>query len=377
MPPLAWFRDFGRPPRIMGLDIARGLAILGMMGAHLDAPETLDLFRPETWGAVVHGRSSILFAVLAGVSIAILSGRTEPPSPHSVGRIRLGLVGRGSAIFAAGLALEILNTGVAVILTVYGLLYIAALPFLRWPPARLLLAASLLAVLGPPLLAGLYAVSLGASGPGLDFALFGAYPLTVWMTFLLGGMALGRMRLDRRRTAACCLVAGIALSVAGYGLGALASPVPERDSVISPTGPAVGAEPPGTPYAELLAEQMPLERMAEAFFLVEPHSGGTAEVLGSGGLAVAIVGLSLLLAQPLRRLLLPLAALGSMPLTAYSIHIITLACIINPLGDTAEAAWGWSSIALLSGAVLWSACFGRGPLERLVARAARATAGPA
>ena len=37
------------------------------------------------------------------------------------------------------------------ILGVYAVLFVLALPFLRWPPARLLAAAAAVAVVGPPL----------------------------------------------------------------------------------------------------------------------------------------------------------------------------------------------------------------------------------
>ena len=74
--PVRWFHEFGRPPRILGLDIARGLAILGMAGAHIGETEPFQWLDPATWTDLVHGRSSILFAVLAGISIALMTGRS-------------------------------------------------------------------------------------------------------------------------------------------------------------------------------------------------------------------------------------------------------------------------------------------------------------
>ena len=60
-------------PRFLGLDAARGLAVLGMVIAH-------SVLTPA-WGSgpaallgFVHGRSGILFATVAGVSLAIISG---------------------------------------------------------------------------------------------------------------------------------------------------------------------------------------------------------------------------------------------------------------------------------------------------------------
>src|SRR5690606_5867947 len=101
-----WGRSFGRPPRIMGLDVARALALLGMIGAYVGTTGELVLGDPTTWGALVHGRSSILFAVLAGISISLMTGRETVPAPERITQIRLGLLGRGAAIFAIGLVLE-------------------------------------------------------------------------------------------------------------------------------------------------------------------------------------------------------------------------------------------------------------------------------
>ena len=62
--------------RLAGVDAARGLALIGMMSVHLfrmpygpDAPLAREL---------VSGRSAALFAVLAGVGIALATGGTQP-----------------------------------------------------------------------------------------------------------------------------------------------------------------------------------------------------------------------------------------------------------------------------------------------------------
>lgn len=435
--PLRWWREFGAPPRIMGLDIARALAVLGMVGAHIGAAPDFDFARVETWGGIVHGRSSILFAVLAGVSIALMTGRTRIPAAERMPTLRLNLVGRGAAIFLIGIGLELLGTPIAVILTVYGLLYVAAIPFLRWRPSSLLIAAGLLAVLGPPLLAAVQVVTLGSAGPGVDLVVFGTYPITVWMAFVLAGMAIGRMPLDRVRTAVWMLLIGVVISVAGYGLGAIgaaaASPdegkggslgessvaaeegmdewiigVPAdqldfsgtlcddyQDGFIScypeSAGDVVVADDEGIEiitddegetetegwgaYPQLLLEQMPELTITGQIFAVEPHTGGVAEVLGSGGFAVAVIALCLLASRPLRWVLVPLAALGSMPLTAYTGHIIAIVILAGPQSILSDAAaWGWFSLVLVIAATLWAMFLGRGPLERLVGRAATAMA---
>lgn len=411
----------------MGVDIARGLAVLGMVGAHVGVTEAFDWARVETWLDVVHGRSSILFAVVAGISIALLTGRTSRPTPEQLPALRLRLLGRGAVVFAIGVALELLNTGIAVILTVYGVLFVAVIPFLRWRRRWLMLTAALLAVLGPVLLEGARILSLGATGPGLDLVLFGTYPITVWLVFLLAGLALGRSRLDLTRTAAALLAGGALLAGIGYGAAAVAGPsVPDGWSIgfDSASASSVGSEADaagsfiGTPgsevdldgklcdaygdgYVSCYSEDVPVTdsssegfglsarldqlaatdagpRLLTALLSSEPHTGGTLEIIGSGGLAAAVIGLCLLVARPLRWVLLPLAALGSMPLSAYSAHVLAILFVTGLAGGSSDNTfWAWLSLALLVGATAWVALLGRGPLERVTAWGARRMSGSA
>ncbi len=398
LPPGRWFRDFGRPPRILGLDVARGLAILGMAGAHVGMTEAFQWGDPTTWTDLVHGRSSILFALLAGVSIALMTGRDELPEPERLPGIRLNLVGRGAVIFLIGLALELLNTPIAVILTLYGLLYVAVIPVLRWRPRRLLLGAAVLALAGPALLALINALALQPYGAGIGFVLYGTYPITVWLALVLGGMALGRLRVQKKRTAVVALVVGVVLAAVGYGLGAVgaAAGVAETGSMASSSSEYSGDESTGglpggslssflpddpspvsgwESYPEALLATDPLGSVVRAVFAVDPHSGGTAEILGSGGFALAVVALCLLLSRPLRWVLLPVGALGSMPLTAYSLHVVSVVLVAGPGGFVSDNTfWAATAVTLLLAATLWSMFVGRGPLERLVGKGAAAMA---
>jgi len=370
---LHWLREFGRPPRILGLDVARGLAILGMAGAHIGETGSFDPFDPSTWSSLVHGRSSILFAVLAGVSIALMTGRSDLPDPARIPSLRLNLVGRGAVIFVIGLVLEMFGTPIAVILTLYGLLYVAVIPFLRWRPSSLLLTAAVLAVAGPPLLALVTALTLHPYGAGIGFVLYGSYPITVWMAFVLGGMALGRLRVEQAETAAIALGAGVGLTVIGYGLGAVGMVA----GIGTPQGAGGSGEGGWGAYPQALADADPLGAVLASVFAVDPHTGGVAEILGSGGFALVVISLCLLLARPLRWMLLPLGALGSMPLSAYSLHVVSVALISGPGGFVqSNAFWALTALALIVIATAWSVFVGRGPLERLVGAAARAMASP-
>ncbi|MBM7501839.1 putative membrane protein YeiB [Brachybacterium muris] len=70
-----------------------------------------------------------------------------------------------------------------------------------------------------------------------------------------------------------------------------------------------------------------------------------------------------------------LAALGSMPLTAYSAHVVLILVIAGPGGGLhSMAAWLWMGLGLILACTVWALYRGRGPLETITARSARAMA---
>lgn len=373
-----WFRGFGRAPRIMGLDVARALAILGMIGAHIgEVGDRLDPSDPSTWSSLVHGHPSVLFAVLAGVSVALMTGAQAGPRPERLPALRLGLVGRGATIFVIGLLLELLHTPIAIILTLYGVLYIALIPALRWRARTLLVVAGALALGGPAVLALVTALGLGPSGQGVAFALYGSYPLTVWLVYALAGMALGRLGIGSIRTAAWMLGAGAASVIAGHALGEVGRRVGVRsEDAFDPRDSAAGFTSAGwDSYPDRFHEMEPGGAVLRALLAVDPHSGGTADILAAGGVAVMVIAACVLASESLRAVLLPFAALGSMPLTAYTAHVVSYVVIASPAGHISDnLIWLSSSVVLLALTTLWSMAEGRGPLERLTARIARASA---
>lgn len=424
---LRWWRGFGRAPRIMGVDIARALAVIGMIGAHVGLAGDLVWTDPSTWSGIVHGRSSVLFAVLAGVSVSVVTGRSTPLPAEQIPAARLRLVGRGAAVLLIGLVLELLNTSIAIILGVYGLLFVFATAFLHWGARRLFVVGAALALLGPPALAFVHALTLDAWGPALDFLVFGTYPITAWIAYLLIGMGVGRLRIDTRKVAAVLLGAGVILAFVAYDVGSFVNddddweeksswedsswedggyvtkPGTEVDlgGMVCDVEPGVWVscypegetwvdvdddswdEEPWTEddysYAEQFEWQMALESVRASITNDYPHSGGVLDIVGTTGVALAALGACLLLAAPLRWVLLPVAALGSMPLTAYAVHVISVVVMGGGPGGmvaNSNGVWLWSCVTIGLAAMLWSQLFGKGPLERLVARAGAAMVRP-
>lgn len=332
---------FAGGPRVVGVDIARGLAIIGMLVAHT-------VPRADESELLVDGRSSILFATLAGISLGIMTGSERTTMPgHRADRV-VSIVMRALVLFLLGVALGGLGSEVAVILDYYAIMFLFLTPVLFLPRGVLGALAAVLAVAAP-------AFALGVGGPDssaepsayfVQYYLFtGYYPVMIWLPFLLVGLISARSGLGRAKTQLWMVSAGTVSAVLGYG------------------------------GAQLLPG-----------ITAEAHSSSTAEVLGSGGFAVAIIGGLLWLTSPeragvgagIRALLAPVGAAGSMALTVYTLQIIILAVFVVLRDDTGGAVEypGWPlligmTVASLLFAVLWRAFLGKGPLERVLGRVTR------
>ncbi len=352
-----WERLNG-PERIAGIDLARGLAVLGMFAAHLLWIEPLDFTDPSTWNAVVSGRSSILFATLAGVSIGLVTGGRRPLEGEAMRTARLRLVLRACLLWLLGVGLIATGVPVYVILPAYAILFLLSLPFLRLGARPLLLIAGALALLMPFVQVVLDAQRVWNTPAGSDFALLLGwhYPFPVWIAFVLAGLGVARAGIRRMRVQLWMLGAGAVVAVTGYGLSA-----------------AAGAN-----------ESTEAMGFLGAVWTARPHSSGVLEVIGSGGFALAVIGLCLLTCRTvLTWVVLPLRAVGAMPLTAYTAQLVVWAIVATAvLGDPGdlrgfrdlEPFWPLA-LWTITGCTAWALLVGRGPLEWVVDRVSR-RAGP-
>ncbi|SBN64112.1 Uncharacterized membrane protein YeiB [Curtobacterium sp. 9128] len=346
-----------RGARLYGVDVARSVALLGMVAAHVGGvAEQLDWSDPATWSAVVNGRSSTLFAVLAGVSVGLVSGRTDPPGPPEIGRVRARLAIRAVVIVVIGLLLMALNTPVYVILPTYGVLFLLVLPALRWPRWALVSAAGACALLSAPVAIAIVPAYADASTFTLQLGL--VYPVVTFLTYVLVGLAVARSDLEARSTQVALLASGAVVATAAYLAGAVAAPVPWD----------AGDAFPGVPFVPQGASAG--QAFAQVFLSPRDHSSSIVDVVGTAGVAVAVIGLCTLLfdgrGAVARRIAFPLAAIGSMPLTIYALHLVVIA-VLPPLPQQPATRW-WFAIGAGLFAALWSRFLGRGPAERLVAR---------
>ncbi|MFB7893486.1 heparan-alpha-glucosaminide N-acetyltransferase domain-containing protein [Microbacterium sp. NPDC056044] len=348
-----WERLNG-PARIGGVDLARGLAVLGMFAAHLLwITEPFDVLDPGTWIAVVSGRSSILFATLAGVSIGLVTGGASPLTGAAMTTARGRLAVRAGLLWVLGILLIATGVPVFVILPAYALMFLLALPLTALPARALLVLAAVLAVILPFVQVVLDALPFWSSpvGDAVSLGLGWHYPFTTWIVFVVAGLGVARAGVTRLRVQVRLVIAGTALAALGYGLGATGSgPEAEASSFFG------------------------------ALWTARPHSTGLLEVIGSGGFALAVLGLCLLVCRTfVVWVVLPLRAVGAMPLTAYTLQLLVWAAVAAAVLDRVGDLAGFRALLpfwpLTLGTVVlctaWALLVGRGPLETLLDSASR------
>lgn len=195
-------------------------------------------------------------------------------------------------------------------------------------------------------------------GEGLALAVGWQYPFPVWICFVLAGLGLARVDLMRRATQIGAVVIGGVLAVVAYGVNAVSGLEP-REEWTTYTG---------------------------AVWTARPHSTGLLEVVGSGGLAIALIGACVLACMwpgnrmsPIGWLTLPIRAVGAMPLSAYTAQLLVWALIAAvALGDPSDLQGFrdldlfWTlTVAIVIGATGWALLVGRGPLEAATDRVTR------
>lgn len=329
-------------PRLVGVDATRGLAVLGMFTAHVGSGGA-DFWSGTGWFQVADGRSAATFALLAGLSAALLSGGTTPAAGAALRYARVRILVRAALLLPIGALLVALDTPVAVILPSYAVMFALLTPFLRVRPAWLLLAAGTVAVVGPPVaLVGRALLDAdGVLSPLVGILVGEHYPVVVWFAYLLVGLAVGRQDLAAPTTTRRLAVVGAVALVAGYGTAAVAMRVLPAEATV-----------------------------LRALLTSEPHADTMTEVVGTIGFSLLVLAALLAAGRRAPVLLAPLAATGALALTAYVVHVVAIAV----LGD--EAVWGPGNGDLVAFVLVtlvlttaWRAALGRGPLERVLHRA--------
>jgi Heparan-alpha-glucosaminide N-acetyltransferase, catalytic len=335
-----------------------------------------------TWHAwLVEGRASALFAVLAGVSLVLTSRRT------SAG----GLAARAVLVAAWGLVLGELDSGLAVILTYYGVLFLLGLPFRRLRARALFAWAAAWLVIGPVVsqmvrphlpVRGVESPAFGQlAHPGhllSELLCTGYYPSLTWLAYLLLGMAIGRCDLRSRSVQTGLVLGGLTLSVLAFLVSrslteqawVLGRLVPDAGRygdvstahafVNAISGGLHGTTPAGGSWAWLL--------------VVAPHSGTPFDLLETGASAALVIGLCLWVVSSLaagaQRAVAMTFGAGTMTLSLYSLHALLRTDSVWPPEE--PSSYPWHVLVLMAIGALFVAARTRGPLEAGLARVSAA-----
>lgn len=385
------------PNRIVGVDVARCVALLGMMGTHIVAEYASRSTNDYSWVHVAFaGRASALFCVLAGVSLSLTSwrdGRVRPGADY-------GIVVRAALIAVIGLTLELAGASIAIILLNYAVLFALGAALLRLPTVTLGVLATTWWLIGP-----ITSYAFRASGfvpdntfqvpswlslaepttLGWELLLTGYYPVWTWVAYLMVGMLIGRMDLRSPQLAWQLLIGGAAAAAVAWVVSKILIARIDVSDVL--------AFPPGL---DLYGRMPPEYVLQSGFYGAVPttswwwlathasHSGTPPEVLGTTGTALATLGAALLASTAALRhaigtwLVWPFAATGSMTLTLYSLHILLLGWAQMPDDGiffwSEIGTWPWTVQAtlLVTLAATWSLTRLRGPLEMVLSAAASA-----
>lgn len=348
-----------------------------MVAAHV-----LDERGPDgslTWTSrLVDGRSSALFAVLAGVSLVLLSRRTPG----------WGLAVRAVLVALLGLALGGLDTGIAVILTYYGLLFLLGLPFLRLRSARTLFLLALgWAVVAPVVSQALRPhlpprgtaspafEQLAAPGPLLsELFLTGYYPCLPWLAYLLLGMATARCDLRSRSVQTGLTLGGLAAAGLAFLVSRSLTEQPWVLRRVIPDAGRYGDVSTADAFVEAIGSGMygntPREGSWAWLSVVAPHSSTPFDLLHTGGSAAFVIGLCLLVVSALgarsRRVVAVVFGAGTMTLTLYTLHVVMRTPQVWPADD--PSSYAWHVVVLMGIGAVFVAAGRRGPLEAVVAR---------
>ncbi|GHD75789.1 DUF418 domain-containing protein [Vogesella fluminis] len=339
--------------RLEGLDLARCLALIGMvlvnfriaMGVEQGGPDWLQLAFDA-----LHGRAAATFVVLAGIGLGLATRHLDWWAAQRQ------TVRRAAFLLVAGLLNVMLFP--ADIIHYYAVYFVLGALCLRLPGYALW---GLIAALATGFIALLFMLDYDRGWHWADYSypdfwlpagflrnlLFnGWHPVLPWLGFVLYGLWLSRQPLAETRVQRYLVLGGVLAVLAGHALSwALRTLWPQ---------PALA----------------PL-------FGVMPVPPVPLYLVAGGGVASMVIGAALWLAQrwPQGALLAWLAPAGRQTLTLYIAHIL--------LGMGVMEATGWLQgrslaqvllaaalycLAALLFARLWSRRFARGPLEALMRR---------
>jgi len=353
-------------PRIEGYDLARGLAIIGMVFVNFRV--VLQLMGADVTGTGagswianwVTGRAAATFVLLAGLGVALLTQQAvDDTAKRQSAKWRL----LARAFFLAVIGWPFFTVWEGDILHYYAAFFLTGALVFYWPIRWLLSATGIITLLALPVLlvwerhwdfsSMTYNSLWTLDGQLMNFFLNGFHPLIPWLAFLLLGLALGR-HLNRQPKDAPKL-GFIALAV------------------------ALGSELISTVLVQWAIQNGMDTTEAKALLGVSPMPPLPQYILAAGGCAVAVICGCRWLGEKLQGnlILRPFNHLGQMALTVYIVHVFAgvfplfIFTSKNPdywtLGRCVAATTAFCALATVF-ATAWRHWLPQGPVEWLMRR---------
>lgn len=352
--------------RIAGYDLARSIALLGMIFVNfkylMEAEEYGTPF--QIWlSNLLDGRPAVTFVILAGAGLSLLNAASDRNGKSFFpAKASPAILKRAGFLFLIGLAFS--RIWHADILHFYGI-YFAVAVFLANAPSRMLITLSIAAAITTLIFAfhfefvalpkadNVWTPEFWTQEGFLENLFFsGCYPVFPWFVYFLTGMLLGRQNIaDCRLQKRILLVAALVV---------------------------VSAETCAWLMENVILTASMLERFPLLFFVLgtDPFSASILAVFSAGGSGLLVIVLSMMIAQKAgaSKWLKPFLATSQMSLTLYITQIGICQLLLMFVNQAHREyplilAWFWATvfnIAALAFAYFWVNHFGRGPFEKLM-----------
>lgn len=351
--------------RVIGYDLARALAVFGMVIVNFKIVMSAEKNGPAWLVGLVgllDGRAAATFVVLAGAGLSLLSQKGRVVKDRErLARDRRTLLKRALFLLVFGL----LYTPIwpADILHFYGV-YIALAAFLLAAPARRLWSCSGALVLAFVVLFFTLNYEHAWDWDTLEYDGFwtpsgmirhlfynGFHPVIPWLAFLFVGNVLGRLNMRDPIIRRCVFLWGAGIAVIAEGV-----------SWILIRTLSAGASPVG-------------QKAILAIFGTAPMPPMPLYMLAGAGTACAIIAVAITLGERYMNSawIRPFVATGQLALTLYVAHVVLGMGVLEAIGRLENQTLPFSLLAALVFcmvsvvfAQLWRKRFKRGPLEAIM-----------
>lgn len=355
-----------RSYRIAGYDLARAIALLGMIFVNIKYQMEAEEFGTpfQIWlSNLIDGRPAVTFVILAGAGLSLLNscaGRNEKFLLPA--RAYLTILKRAVFLFIIGLAFS--RIWHADILHFYGI-YFAVAVLLINAPSRTLIVLSIAAWIATlifafhfkfialPIAENVWGPEFWTQKGFLENLFFsGCYPVFPWIVYFIAGMWLGRQNMADCRLQKKILLIAVLVIVSSETCSWLVENIIITESI--------------------------WDRFPIIFFLVgtDPFSSSVLAVFSAGGSALLVIALSMMIAQKVggSKWLKPLLAISQMSLTLYISQIgicQLLLMLVGRFDQETPLTFAWLYAAVFNAAAIifayhWINHFQRGPLEKLL-----------